>query len=134
MYYKLHKISLNRGGSYIDSPECFKNKKATINTKNNDDKCFQYPLTVALNNEQIKNHLERKLNIKPFIDQYNWKKINFLSHKKDWKKFESNNKWIAFNILYVTCNTEEMGHAYKSNQNLKRENQVILLMITDDEK
>ena len=29
--YRLHKISLNRGGSYIDSPEWLKNKKATIN-------------------------------------------------------------------------------------------------------
>ena len=26
-----------------------KNKKATINPKSNDDKCFQYALTVALN-------------------------------------------------------------------------------------
>ena len=31
-------------------------------------------------------------------------------------------------------NTEEIRHAYKSKHNLKRENQVILLMITDGEK
>ena len=31
LYYKLHKISLNRGGSYIDSPKWLKNKEATIN-------------------------------------------------------------------------------------------------------
>ena len=31
-------------------------------------------------------------------------------------------------------NTEKMRHAYKSKYNLNRENQVILLMITDDEK
>ena len=49
LYDKYHKISLNRGGSYIDSPKCLKNKKATINPRNNDDKCFQYALTVALN-------------------------------------------------------------------------------------
>ena len=30
--------------------------------------------------------------------------------------------------------TEEIRHAYKSKHNLKRENQVILLMITDTEK
>ena len=42
--YKLHKISLNRSGSYIDSPEWLK-KKATINPKNNDDKCFQHAVT-----------------------------------------------------------------------------------------
>ena len=52
-YYNLNKISFSRGGSYIDSPEWLKNKKATINPKNNNDKCFQYALTVALNYEQI---------------------------------------------------------------------------------
>ena len=63
-------------------------------------------LTVALNNEQIESHPERISNIKSFIDQYNWKKINFQSHKKDWKMFESNNKSIVLNILYVYYNTE----------------------------
>ena len=29
LYYKLYRISLNRGGSYIDSPKWLKNKKAT---------------------------------------------------------------------------------------------------------
>ena len=54
LHYNLHKISLNRGGSYIDSPELLKNKKGTINSKNNDDKCIQYVLTVALSYGQIK--------------------------------------------------------------------------------
>ena len=40
LYYNLNEISLNRGGSYIDSSKWLKNKKATINLKNNDDKCF----------------------------------------------------------------------------------------------
>ena len=48
LHYKLHGISLNRGGSYIDSPKWLKNKKATINLKNNDYKCFQYSITVAM--------------------------------------------------------------------------------------
>ena len=49
LYYDLNKISLNRGGSYKDSPKQLKNKKTTINPKNKDDKCFQYVITVALN-------------------------------------------------------------------------------------
>ena len=53
LYYDLNKISLSRGRSYIDSPKWLKDKKATINLKNNSDKCFQYALTVALNYEQI---------------------------------------------------------------------------------
>ena len=31
--YDLNKISLSRGGSYIDSPEWLENKKKTINPK-----------------------------------------------------------------------------------------------------
>ena len=33
LYYDLNKVSLSRGGSYIDSPEWLKNKKASINKK-----------------------------------------------------------------------------------------------------
>ena len=59
LYYNLNKVSLSRGGSYIDFPKWLKNKKATINPKNNDDKCFQYALTVALNYEKIKHNPQR---------------------------------------------------------------------------
>ena len=48
--------------------------------------------------------------------------------------FELYNKSIALNILYVPHNTEEIRHEYKSKYNLKHENQVILLMITDGKK
>ena len=37
LYYDFNKTSINRGGSYIDSPQWLKNKKSTINPKNNDD-------------------------------------------------------------------------------------------------
>ena len=134
LYYDLNKVRLSRGRSYIDSPEWLKNKKATINPENNDNKCFQYAVAVALNFKKIKSNPERIWSINPFIDQYNWKEINFPSHKKDWKKFESNNKLIALNNLYVPYNTEEPRHAYKSKYNLNRENQLILLMITDGQK
>ena len=48
---------------------------------------FKYAITVALNHERIKNYPERTSNLNPFIDQYNWKEIEFPSHPKDWKKF-----------------------------------------------
>ena len=70
LYNKLHKKSLYRGGSYINSPQWLKNKKATINPKDNDDKCFQYAVTVALNHQNIKNNPERITKIKPFINKY----------------------------------------------------------------
>ena len=48
MYYKCHKVNFTYCGSYIDSSDQIKNKKATINLKNMDDECFQYVGTVAL--------------------------------------------------------------------------------------
>ena len=115
LYYDLYKISLNRSKSYIESPEWLKNKNATINPQNKKyNRCFQYALTVVLNHEQIKKNPQRISKIKLFIDQYNWKEIDSPSHSKDWKKFESNNKSIALNILYVPRNTKEIRRAYRS--------------------
>ena len=54
LYYDFNKISIIRGGSYIDSPKWLRNKKSTINPKNNDNKCFQYAATLALNLDKIK--------------------------------------------------------------------------------
>ena len=133
LYYSLHKISLNRGGSYIVSPDCIKNKKATINPKNNkDNECFKYTITAALNHEKIEKDPQRISKIKPFINNYNWKGIEFPSYPKDWKKFEQNNKTIALNILFVPYSTKQIRSAYISKYNNKRDNQLNLLMITNN--
>ena len=66
------------------SPGWIKKIKATKNTY---DKCFQYKVTVALNYEEIKWNPERTLNIKPFINKYNWKGINYPSKIDYWKTF-----------------------------------------------
>ena len=47
-------------------------KKGNNKCKENDDKFFQYALTVALNYQNIKNNSKRIPKIKPFIDNYNW--------------------------------------------------------------
>ena len=158
--YHLHKISLNRGSSYIESPKWLKNKKATINPENTQgNECFQYAITAGLNRQDIKDKPERIYNLKPFINNYNWKDTEFPLHSKDWRKFECNNKTIALNILFVPYkkstskqnntkktkheqdntkkqnnerdNTKKIRQAYISKHNDERDNQVNLLMITD---
>ena len=74
--YHLHKISLNRGSSYINSPYWLKNKGATINPKNTkDNECFKYAIIDALHHQEIGSDLQRISKLKPFIDNYNWKDI-----------------------------------------------------------
>ena len=50
-------------GSYIDSLAWMKNK-ATVNPINDDDRCFQYAATVALNHEGTGKHPQRISKIK----------------------------------------------------------------------
>ena len=118
LFYDLNRITISKGGSYI---EWLKDKKCTINQKNTDNKCFQ----------NIDKHHQRISKIKPFIDDYNWNNINFPAAKKDWNKFEVNNKNVALNILYVPFNTKKIEIAYKSKYNLIRDNQIILLMVSN---
>ena len=132
-YYNFNKTSIYRGRSYIDSPKWLKDKKSTINPKNNNYKCFQYSGTLALNFDNINNHPEKISKIRPFIDRYNWKDIDFPPTNKDWKKFELNNK-VALNILYILHNTKKIQLTYRSKYNLPDNKQIILLMITDGKK
>ena len=59
---------MQRGRFYIGSPDWIKNKKATKCSENNDDKCFQYTETFALNHKEIGKNSERIKKAKTFID------------------------------------------------------------------
>ena len=67
IYHKCHKVNFRRYCSYIDSLDLIKQKKTIINSKNENDKYFQYTVTVALNYGKIKLHPERVLNNEQFI-------------------------------------------------------------------
>ena len=127
--YHIHKVSLKRGKSYINSPEWVLNKKATINPKNKDGKYFQHSINSALNHQNIENHAERTSNIKPFISQYNWEGIDFLAGIKDLTEIIK--ELLLTSYLYHTIKTINL--AYKSKYNRKGQNQVVLLMTTKSE-
>ena len=72
LHYKDYEINPNCGGSYIDSPDWIKNKKATMNlVSKKDNKYFQYAIPVELNHEEIKKDPQRIIKIKSFIYKYN---------------------------------------------------------------
>ena len=58
-------------GDYTDR---IKIKTATINPEDN-EKCFQYSVPVALNHEKVVKDLQRVSKTKPFLNKYNWKGI-----------------------------------------------------------
>ena len=78
MDFILHKTSLKRLGSYIESPEWLKTKEATRNPKNEkDNKCFQYALTIALNYNEIKKKV-----LENILKKIKRKDIDFLLQQK----------------------------------------------------
>ena len=64
--YKCYKINFKQGGSYINSPDWIKKKKATINPKKEDDRCFHYAATVALYHKEVKRDPQRISKIKDY--------------------------------------------------------------------
>ena len=92
--YKIHRVRLKRGGSYIKSHKWLENKKAVINPKNeNDDKCLRWSIICALSyNEIVKKELQN------IFKRINHEDKDFSLHKRDWENFEENNESIALNV------------------------------------
>ena len=73
---------------------------------------------------------ERILNIKPFINKYNWDKIKYSSKINAWKTFEKNNSKIQLKVLYTK--KKEIFPAYISKYNSNRKKRITLLMISNE--
>ena len=129
-YFAIKKLS------GLNSLGWLQGKKETIinnNNNNNYNNDFKNALDDVLDYQTIKKHPKRISKLKPYVNKYNWKGIEFPSGSKEWQKLEQNNKIIALNILHVKHNTKKYV-AYRSKHNNKRKKQVILFMIGDDEK
>ena len=62
------------------SSEWLRSKKESIT---NEDNCFQNALNDSLDYQKIKKDPQKISKLKPYINQYNWKDINFPSQKED---------------------------------------------------
>ena len=69
--YHFHKVSLNRGSSYMPQPEWISHKKSSLNPDNHSDNwCFFYAIVIPLNYHNIDNNPQRISNLLPFIAKY----------------------------------------------------------------
>ncbi len=119
------------GSSYIPLPTKIKNKGAIINMKNEDDECFKWCVTRALN--PVEKNAERiSKELREQSLELNWKGIKFPVELKDIDKFERSNE-INVNVLGL----DEKTKVYPlriSEEYYYYKNVINLLLIHDDKK
>ena len=103
----------NNINAFVETPKCIRFKKAVFNPKNNDNKSFQYSITLSLYHIEIGNNFNRITKLKPYTNNFNWNNTNFPPIKQDYKNFEINNDKIVLNIYQL--NNKKISQIYKSN-------------------
>ena len=118
-------------GSYIELPQELKNRKAIINMKNQDDKCFMWSVLRALNPkdknaERIDNDLKNK------VDTLNMEGIQYPVSLRGIDRFEHLNPEISITVLGY--NKEEKVYPLKVSKYTGCNHDIVLLLIKDGEK
>ena len=137
VFVKVEKLVLHttrwetvNAGSYIELPQALKNRKAIINMKNQDDKCFMWCVLRALNPKD--NHPERIDNdLKNKVDTLNMEGIQYPVSLRAIDRFEHLNPEISITVLGY--NEEEKVYPLKVSKYTGCKNDIVLLLIKDGE-
>ena len=138
VFVKVEKLVLHttkwdtvNAGSYIELPKALKDKKAIINMKNQDDKCFMWSVLRALNlkdknAERIDNDLKSK------VDTLNMVGIQYPVNFRGIDRFEHLNPEISITVLGY--NEEDKVYPLKVSRYTGCKHDIVLLLIKDGEK
>ena len=106
LYYHFQIIDIRRAESYIISLDWIASKKATIHPKNEkDNECFKWSIISGSNCNKIdEKHLKKIDKLKRIDTDFS----SYQSTKDTGKNLIKNNTLIALNILFMSCNSEEI--------------------------
>ena len=105
---KINKITIHydkynptRAGSYIELPKWVSSKKACINIKNEDNKCFKYCIQCSVFKIYEKDNPERMRHYNKLNDTIiNWECMKYPCSRKDMDRFEElNSGLISINVF-----------------------------------
>ena len=125
-----------RAGSYVELPRFVMLKKACINIKNKDNKCFKYCVQSVVYNLLRKCHPEEMYNYNKLNDTLlNWDGVKFPTGNRDIDRFEiNNNGLVSINIYEVddTLNDDKIINV-RTTKIRDAKHHIDLLRIFDNE-
>lgn len=117
------------GRSYKPLPKEVAPRKAVINMKNDDNQCFKWSITRALN--PVERDAERVTKtLKEQAKKLNWNGVRFPTTLRDISKFESNNK-ISVNV-YSYDDDEKEVYTLKVSKSSESHKQHVNLFLYDE--
>ena len=128
MDINIHRLNLTRGASYIKLPDWLSKKKAIINQKNLENKCFKWAVIAGLRWEEIGANPERISKLRQYENEFDWNEIAYPVSTKNISKFETRNR-IGVNLLAISGRT-----IYICRKGGDYEQKVNLMILEEDQK
>ena len=100
----IHRFNLTRGSSYIPLPDWLASKKAILNSKNVDMKCFKWAVIAGLKWEELDRDHQRISKLRRYENEFDWSGMSFPVSTSDISKFEVRNR-IGVNVLSLNGRT-----------------------------
>ena len=129
------KYDPTRAGRYIELPEWIKLKKACINIKNRDQKCFKYCIQSVVYDKISKHHPEEMFHYNKLKDDIlNWDGVYFPIGNRDIDRFEENNKSVSINVFEPDdCLNDNKIILHRGTKNRNAKYEIDLLKIYDED-
>ena len=128
--FELHTVRYNplRGETWVPLPKELANKKAIINPKNEDNKCFLWCVLRALNHcEKNPQRIDKKLKEKE--NTLNMDRIEYPVILKDIDKFENQNQTVSITVFGYD---RKIVYPLKNSDNTDREHNIVLILIKEE--
>ena len=113
-----------QGSSYLRLPKELVDKKAVLNIKSDDERCFVWSVLAALQPVHRKDHPENGYHYKKYVNELNLDGIEFPMKVSQIAKFERQNTAISVNVFGYE--QKELFPVYITKE--KKENHVNLLL------
>lgn len=125
--FTVNKYDAIKGSSYIPLPKFLLSKKAIINVRNDDDRCFMWAILSAL--YPADHSAERVSNYEEYVKYLNLAGIKFPTSLRDISQFEQMNLYISVNVYMFDEECSKVTPIRLTKE--EREKHVNLLLLTE---